>query len=148
MISTDTPKLSLKMRYRAYKTEKELKNKGFHNLERKVNKKGECAILGWKTPDKDELVVSALIKPDGSSSISQYKLYTNEETGYKAKVIYTWDKVKDSYVFNKVTEFFYGKAKAPEMIKTMYSDKDSWDGVEFDYKYPLKKLEEKAAGIF
>ena len=119
-INHDTPKIPLNMRMKVNKAKKELKKSGYDNFDVKVNKQGTTAILGYKTPEHDELVISNVIKPDGRQLITTYKTFP-EKRKYKepyTKIIETYDKQKDgSGIFNKrVTMRYNGFSKIPEML--------------------------------
>ncbi len=129
----------LKTKIAVYKANKSLEKAGNKNISILQNKRGDVALLAYDTPEHDELVVSQIIRADGTETMSFYKKYPLQGFGKPyMKIVETWDKHKNDLTFNKQTTFQYnGYSKVPEVISTMYTDKDTCDGVEIVKKYPF-----------
>lgn len=143
-ICATTPNIPFKLRKQVRQTKKELEKAGHSNLCIRTNKNGDIAILGYKTPNHDELVISSLIKPDGRQTITNYITYPPQEPqNLTTKVIEIWNKIGKEYTFNSRTTMQFKNSKMPEVISTMYSDANSDDGVKIVTRFPRKEFIEK-----
>ncbi|MBQ4123719.1 hypothetical protein IJD44_08395 [bacterium] len=135
----NSAKIPLKTKLTAHKAKKDLKKQGFDNFLVKTNNNGDIAILGYKTPKCDELVIANIIKADGKQTLKTYHSFPQTEKGAPyGKIIEVWDKVKDSLIFNKRVTVQYRDSKTPEVISTMYSDANCDDGVVIINKFPAQ----------
>jgi hypothetical protein len=132
--------IPLKTMIQVQKEKRFLKKAGNKEIVTTANKNGDVAILAFNNPQHDELILSHVIKKDGSQTVSYYNTSEKKYRTPFVKVIETYDKLKNNIIFNKQSTIKYnGTSKIPEEVSTMYSDKDGCDGVEIKQKFPFKE---------
>lgn len=140
MLKINNVRVPLKTMIQVQKEKRFLQKAGNKEIVTTANKNGDVVLLAYTSPKRDELVLSHVIKKDGSQTVSYY---TTSEKQYRTpfvKRVETFDKIKNNIIFNRQTVTKYnGTSKIPEEVSTMYSDKDGCDGVDIDTKYPYRE---------
>ena len=137
-------KVPFRLRKQVKKAQEELSKSGYTSFEVRKSKDGSIGVLGYKTPEQDKIDISTVIHPDGKTITKMYSEYIPQNPdGLKSKIIETWDRDKDSYIFNRRTVVQYKDSKFPEVISTMYSDANRDDGVKIITTYPHKEYMEQ-----
>lgn len=135
--------IPLKTKMRVHELKRQMKQNGHKNFVTKVNKEGDIAILAYKSPEHDKLVVSNVIKPDGQEILKLYKTCKDKHSKSYTKIIETWERIKNNLIFKKASTIEYKDYyKVPASVTTIYSDANSHDGVNITRTFPLEKYME------
>ena len=140
MMKINGIKIPLKTMFQVQKEKKALHRNDNKEIVTTANKNGDVVILSYNDSSHTDLHYARLIRNDGSETV---KFYNTSEKKYRqpyVRSIETWDKYKDNLIFNKQTDIQYnGSSRIPEIISTMYSDKDGCDGVKIERKFPYSE---------